>query len=75
MLYVLDHQEKTLTVVDTRPVEEWCKDTPALMYAKQTLGFNMQYEKAMRIHIARWNGDIFKWKFNREKNIADDIDG
>ena len=26
----------------------------------------------MNVHIPEWNEDIFKWKFIREKNIADD---
>ena len=30
MLYVFDQQEKTLIMIDPRPVEEWCKDTQRL---------------------------------------------
>ena len=62
-------------MIDSRPVEKWCKDTPALMYARQTLGFNLQYMAAVNVHIPEWNEDIFKWKFIREKNIADYVDG
>jgi hypothetical protein len=62
-------------LIDSRPVEEWCKDTPALMYARYTFGFNLQYTTTVNVHIPEWNEDIFKWKFIREKNIADDIDG
>jgi hypothetical protein len=61
-------------MIDSRPVEEWCKDTPTLMYARQTLGFNLQYTATVNVHIPGWNEDIFKWKFINEKNIADDID-
>jgi hypothetical protein len=43
------------------------------MYARYTLGFNLQYT-AVNVHIPGWNVDIFKWKFIREKNIANDID-
>ena len=45
------------------------------MYARQILGFNLQYMAAVNVHIPRSNKDIFKWKFIHEKNIADDIDG
>lgn len=65
MLYIFDPQKKTLIMIDSRPVEKWCKDTPALMYARQTLGFNLQYMAAVNVHISGWNEDIFKWKFIR----------
>ena len=42
MLYVFDQQKKTLIMVDSTPVEKWCKDTPVLMYPRQALGFNLQ---------------------------------
>jgi hypothetical protein len=75
MLYIFDQHKKTLIIIDSRPVEKWCKDTPALMYARQTLGFNLQYMATVNVHIPGWNKDIFKWEFIHEKNIADDIDG
>ena len=62
-------------MIDSRPVEKWCKDTPALMYTRQTLGFHLQYMAAVNVHIPGWNDDIFKWKFIYKKTIADDIDG
>ena len=42
MLYVFDQQKKTLIMVDSTPVEKWCKDTPMLMYPRQALRFNLQ---------------------------------
>ena len=75
MLYVFDQWEKIFIMIDSRPIEEWCKDTPALMYASQTLGFNLQYTATVNVYIPVWNEDIFKWKFIREKNITDGIDG
>ena len=75
MFYVFDQKEKMLIMIDSRPVEKWCKDTPALIYARYTLRFNLQYIAALNVHIPGWNEDIFKWKFIRRKNIADDIDG
>jgi len=59
MLYVFDQREKMLIMIDSRPVEEWCKDTLALMYAKQTLGFNLQYTTTVNVHILGCNNDIF----------------
>ena len=62
-------------MIDPRPIEDWCKDTPALMYARYTLGFTLQYTAAVNVHISGWKEDVFKWKFRREENIAEDIDG
>ncbi|CAN6345821.1 unnamed protein product, partial [Urochloa humidicola] len=75
MLYVLDHQKNTVLMIDSRPVEGWCTDTPALMYAEQTLGFRLNYKNAMNEYIPGWDEDIFKWKFNRKINVVDDTDG
>jgi hypothetical protein len=74
MLYVFDQREKILIMIDPRPVEEWCKDTHALMYARFTLGFSYNYT-AVNIHIPGWTEDVFKWKFKQKENITDDIDG
>jgi len=75
MLYVFDQKEKMLIMIDPRPIEDWCKDTPALMYARYTFGFTLQYTNAVNVHILGWNEDVFKWKFRWEGNIAEDIDG
>ena len=61
-------------MIDPRPIEDWCKDTPALMYAKYTLGFILQYMDAVNVHIPRQNEDVFKQKFRQKEIIADDID-
>jgi hypothetical protein len=60
ILYVFDQQEKMLIMIDSRPVEEWFKDTLAPMYARQILRFNLQYTAAVNIHIPGWNENIFK---------------
>ena len=75
MLYVFDQKEKMFIMIDPRPIEDWYKDTPALMYARYTLGFTLQYTDAVNVHIPGWNEDVFKWKFRQEGNIAEDIDG
>jgi hypothetical protein len=54
---------------NSRPVEKWCKDTPVMMYVKQTLGFNLQYMVAVNVRSPGWNEDIFKLKFIREKTL------
>jgi hypothetical protein len=64
-----------IIVIDPKLVEEWCKDTPALIYAKYTLGFSFNYTAAVNKYIPGWNEDVFKWKFKWEENIAEDIDG
>ena len=47
-------------MIDPRPIEDWCKDTPALMYARYTLGFTLQYTDVVNVHISGWNEDVFK---------------
>ena len=34
---LFDRQEKTLIMIDSRPVKKWCKDTPMLIYASKLL--------------------------------------
>jgi hypothetical protein len=51
MLYVFYQKEKMLIMIDPRPIEEWCKDTSALMYARYTLGFTLQYMATVNVHI------------------------
>ena len=51
MLYVFDQKEKMLIMIDPRPIEDWCIDTPALMYARYTLGFTLQYMDTVNVHI------------------------
>ena len=62
-------------MIDPRPIEDWCKDTLVLMYARYILGFTLQYTDAVNVHIPGWNEHVFKQKFRRELNIAEDIDG
>jgi len=64
-----------LIMIDPRPLEELCKDTSALMYAKYTLGFSYNYTDVVNKHIPGWVEDVFKWKFKQAENIADDIYG
>jgi hypothetical protein len=47
-------------MIDPRPIEEWCKDTSALMYARYTLEFTLQYTAAVNVHIPGWKEDVFK---------------
>ena len=69
MLYVFDQQKKTLIMVDSWPIEKWCKDAPVLMYPRQALGFNLQ-DMAAVMERGYIQMEIHPWK-----NIADDIDG
>ena len=64
-----------LIKIDPRPIEDWCKDTPALMYARYTLRFTLQYMNTVNVYIPEWNENVCKQKFRREENIAEDIDG
>ena len=49
-----------IIMIDPRPIEDWCKDTPALMYARYTLEFTLQYMAAVNVHIPGWNENVFK---------------
>jgi len=60
MLYVFDQKEKMIIMIDPRPIEDWCKDTPALIYARYTLRFTLQYMDVANVHITGWNEDDFK---------------
>jgi hypothetical protein len=60
MLYVFDQWEKMLIIIDHRPIEEWCKDTPTWMYTKYTFGFSFNYTAAVNKHIPGWTEDVFK---------------
>ena len=62
-------------MIDPRPIEDWCKDTPVLMYVRYTPGFTLQYTDTVNVHIPEWNEDVFKQKFRHKGNIAEDIDG
>jgi hypothetical protein len=57
----------TYVIVVCFPIAKWCKHTPVLMYARQILGFNLQYIATVNVHIHGWNEDIFKRKIIREK--------
>jgi len=60
MLYVFDQQKKMLIMVDSTPVEKWCKDTLVLIYVSQTLGFNLRYMATVNVHSHGWNENFFK---------------
>jgi hypothetical protein len=47
-------------MIDPRPIEEWCKNTPALMYARYTIEFTLQCTAAVNVHIPGWKEDVFK---------------
>ena len=37
ILYVFNQREKLFIMIDPRLVEEWCKDTSTLIYAKYSI--------------------------------------
>jgi len=49
-----------LIMIDPRLIEDWCKDTLVLMYARYTIGFTLQYTDTVNVHIPEWNEDVFK---------------
>ena len=75
ILYVLDHQDKKLAVIDTKPVQEWCKELPYKKYARHIIQWTPKYMAAMNVHIPRWNHDVFAWNFSRAEGVANDVDG
>jgi len=72
MLYVLDHVEKELHMIDPSPVPKWCQVNSFRKYGKTLTHFYLKYMAAMNVHIPGWNEDIYQWKFTYEKNIVQD---
>lgn len=73
MLYVLDREKKKVFMIDPREVEQWCQDTPVLMYAELTLGLRVQLMQAINQHIPGWNEDVWKWKFTRVTGLPTNV--
>ncbi|RLN42780.1 hypothetical protein C2845_PM01G47630 [Panicum miliaceum] len=75
MLYVFDHMNKKLNVIDPSPVPEWCLDIPYRKYGLDFAYFYKKYIAAMNVNSPNWNQNIYKWKFTREKEIFEDEKG
>ncbi|RLM56054.1 hypothetical protein C2845_PM10G13700 [Panicum miliaceum] len=72
MLYVLDHVDKKLIVIDPSRVPEWCEDIPYKKYGYTIAHFYKKYIAAMNINSSRCDQNIYKWSFTREKGIVED---
>jgi hypothetical protein len=58
---------KKLNVIDPSPVPKWCEGNTFRKYKKTLTHFYQNYMAAMNVHCPRWDGDIYKWSFTREK--------
>ena len=72
MLYVLDHVDKKLKVINPSPVLKQGEGSAFRKYGKTITHFYLKYMAAMNVHIPGWNEDIYQWKFTYEKNIVQD---
>ncbi|KAG2642160.1 hypothetical protein PVAP13_2KG260358 [Panicum virgatum] len=65
---------KKLNVIDPSPVPKWCEGNTFRKYKKTLTHFYQNYMAAMNVHCPRWDGDIYKWSFTREKILKDATD-
>jgi len=72
MLYVLDHVDKKLIVIDPSCVSKWCEDIPYRKYRNTITEFYKKYIAAMNVNSPNWNQNIYQWKFTHEKGIVED---
>jgi len=76
MLYILDHVDKKLIVIDPSRVPKWCEDNPYRKYRITITHFYKKYIASMNINSPNWNQDIYRWSFTHEKgNVEDDEQG
>ena len=72
MLYVLDHVDKILIMIDPLRVLEWCEDNPYKKYRNMIIHFYKKYIAAMNVNSPNWNQNIYKWSFTHENGIVED---
>ena len=72
MLYVLDHVDKILIMIDPLRVLEWCEDNPYRKYGNTITHFYKKYIAAMNVNSPNWNQNIYKWSFTHENGIVED---
>ena len=72
MLYVLDHVDKILIMIDPLRVLEWCEDNPYKKYGNMIIHFYKKYIAAMNVNSPNWNQNIYKWSFTHENGIVED---
>jgi len=76
MLYILDHVDKKLIVIDPSRVPKWCEDNSYRKYRITITHFYKKYIASMNINSPNWNQDIYRWSFTHEKgNVEDDEQG
>ena len=75
MLYVLDHVNKKLIVIDLSRVLEWCEDNPYKKYGNMIIHFYKKYIAAMNVNSPRRGDDIIMWSFTGEDGIVEVQEG
>lgn len=72
MLYMLDHMDKKLYVIDPSHIPSWCEGNAFRKYGKNLTHFSKSYMSAMNVQSSGWYEDIYKWSFRHEKEIVQD---
>jgi len=72
---VLDHKDKTLTVLDPMINEDCFQDMPFKRYARRIIHIAPYYMRAMGVANPEWSQDIFRWQTLTPDDIAKDKDG
>ncbi|KAL6842954.1 hypothetical protein ACP4OV_027267 [Aristida adscensionis] len=75
MLFVLNHEERTVYLLDSTPTPEWCDDLPYKWYVCRILSIAKNYRIAMSVAQPTWSGDIFRWNHVILPGTPVDVDG
>ncbi|XP_062232997.1 uncharacterized protein LOC133930374 [Phragmites australis] len=62
LLFVFDHEDRTMTVLDSNPIPDWYKDMPYKQYAHKIIHIAKYYMVAMRVACPGWNDDVYRWQ-------------
>ncbi len=61
-LFLLDHDAKTVTMIDFTPAQKWCHGNPYKRFVRPLLHISEHYRNAMNVKYPKQLGDIFYWR-------------
>ncbi|KAJ1256225.1 hypothetical protein BS78_K060300, partial [Paspalum vaginatum] len=71
VLFVIDHGNKVVTIIDFTPTLDWCKLLPVKRYWEAILLISKKYKAAYKVKFPEWTHNVFQWKhiFRPDKPI------
>ena len=75
LLFVFDQEDRTMTVLDSNTIPDWCKDMPYKQYAHKIIHIAKYYMLAMRVARPGWNDDVYRWQHILPADTPTDIYG